>query len=105
MFITTPGADDGGPGAHTLGAELTRISGGSLAGVFAGHLHVAPERDDADLVDRLPDLFLDQGRAEAEAERLDLHVGPLGDQEMAEFVHEDDDANARDHQKHVIEAV
>ena len=59
-------------------------------------LHVAAERERAELVGRLAPLELaaGHGRAEADAERLDVDVAPLGGEEVAELVDEDDEAEA-----------
>ena len=70
--------------------------GGSLTDTIdlADHLDVAAQRDHGELVGRLAPLeaAAGQGRAEADAERLHVDVAPLGHEEVAQLVEENDEA-------------
>ena len=78
--------------------ERGSSSSSSASGPLADHLDVAAQREHADLVGRLAALeaATGQGRAEADAEGLHVDVAPLGGQEVAQLVDEDDEAEAED---------
>ena len=75
--------------------EVARVVG-RFSGLFAGELDVAAERHQRDLVLGLADLPAEQALSEAEREGEHLHAEGLGDQEVAGFVDEDDDAESED---------
>ena len=66
---------------------------------LADHPDVPAERDDPDHVSGLAPLVRAErhGRAEPDAERLDVDVAPLGGEEVAEFVDEDDEPEPEHH--------
>ena len=72
-----------------------------LFGGFAGHLHVAAQRQQADHVVGFAALEAEEPRAEAEAEGLDAHLAELGDDEVSQLVrhHHDADQNQKRDQR------
>ena len=67
-----------------------------LAGVLAGHLDVAAQGQQADLVVGVAVLEAEEARAKAEGERLDADAAELGDGKVAELVDHDHDADQDD---------
>ena len=79
-----------GPGIRRLGLLVL--------GPLAEHLDEAPQRDRRQDVFRLAPAEAEDRRPEADRELLDLHVVPLGQQEVAQLVDEDHEAQAQRHQ-------
>src|SRR6185437_1192569 len=65
-------------------------------GALADHVDVTAQRQNGDLVGRFAALetTTGQGGTEADAEGLHMHIAPLGGQEMAQFVDEDNEAES-----------
>ena len=72
--------------------ELAGIVGDFFAGDFAGHLDVAAEGQDVDLVVGFAAAEADEALAEADGEGFDADAAPLGHDEVAELVNEDHEA-------------
>ena len=81
-----------------IGAWIVFVpSAGFVAVHLADHLHVAAQRQDRELVRGFapPEPAAREGRAEADAEGRDVDVAPLGGEEMAQLVNEDDERQAQ----------
>ncbi len=78
----------GGIGPGVLGDFLVGHLGGVHV-VLAQHFDVAAEGNQREGVFRLPAFEAPQDRPKADAEPLHVHIAPLGDGEVAEFVKED----------------
>jgi len=76
---------------------------GLFTGFLAEHFHVTAEGKDSQLVLRFAALEAAawNGRPKADAERLHVHVAPLGGQEMTELMDEDDEAQSENDQEDV----
>ncbi len=75
-----------------MGVELAGVACGGFAGVVAGHLDVAAEREKGDSVVGVAALEPEEALAEADGEDLDADTAELGDGEVAELVDENHDA-------------
>jgi hypothetical protein len=81
-----------------LGLEGARVGFFLVAlGPFAHHVHITAQRQNADHVGGFAEGELAPGHrgAKANRERLDLHIAPLGGQEMAQLVDEDKEAQTQ----------
>ena len=92
MFIAGPGEVHLEPDPLALGQELVGRALPLVLRRFAGHLHVAAERDGADAVLRAAARELQDLGAESERKRQHPDAVPARHQEMAQLVHEDEDA-------------
>src|ERR1035441_3128756 len=72
------------------------LAGGRFGQGFAGHLDVAAEGQQADLVVGIAAFDAEEAGAEADGEGLDADSAQLGDGEMAEFVNDHHDADEDD---------
>ncbi len=101
------GRDDEHPLADTLVLERPWVIVVAFQfGALADHADVAAQWNESNFVERfsVAETTAGQRRTEAEAERLHVNVAPLGRQEMAEFVNENDEAQADDDEKALPEA-
>src|SRR6185312_6741538 len=75
-----------------LGEKLVRLAAGLIHGVFAGHLDVAAEGEEAEAVVGAAGGKADQALAEAQRKGFDPHAKALGGEKMAQLVYKHDDA-------------
>ena len=80
--------------------EMRGSTGSVGVGILADHLDVATERDRAEHVLGAVDGAAEQARPEADRELEHADAGALGDDEMAELVHDDEHAEDDDGGKH-----
>ncbi len=88
--MSAPGSSGGATVASPLAASL------SSAEVLAGHLDVAAQGQQADLVVGVAEFNAEETRAEAEGEGLDADPAELGDGKVAKLVDHNHDTDEDD---------
>ena len=87
-----PAAGDQEPLPLRLREEFVCFAGDRVHRRFAGHLHVTAQRKRADPVVGVALSESDQSRPKAYGEGFDLDFEEFRDQEMAQFVNDNDDS-------------
>ena len=75
-----------------FGKEFVRCSSHGITRILAGHLDVSAKGKCADPVIGIPVPESDQAWSESDRECFDLDLEELGDEEVSQFVNDDDDA-------------